>query len=63
MEFVENYLRDVVFQSSPFADKEKNKLTSEVSLFDIIKKKCSRFDMLDYKHQCMLCNEPTPGSA
>uniref|UniRef100_A0A3Q2R0F9 Inositol 1,4,5-trisphosphate receptor n=1 Tax=Fundulus heteroclitus TaxID=8078 RepID=A0A3Q2R0F9_FUNHE len=30
MEFVENYLRDVVCQHFPFADKEKNKLTSEV---------------------------------
>lgn len=32
MEFVENYLRDVVCQSFPFADKEKNKLTFEVIL-------------------------------
>ncbi|KAG2470788.1 ITPR1 protein, partial [Polypterus senegalus] len=30
MEFVEEYLRDVVCQSFPFSDKEKNKLTFEV---------------------------------
>ncbi|XP_015202833.2 inositol 1,4,5-trisphosphate-gated calcium channel ITPR1 isoform X11 [Lepisosteus oculatus] len=30
MEFVESYLRDVVVQNFPFADKEKNKLTFEV---------------------------------
>ncbi|KAI1890897.1 hypothetical protein AGOR_G00158330 [Albula goreensis] len=30
MEFVENYLRDVVCQNVPFSDKEKNKLTYEV---------------------------------
>lgn len=32
MEFVENYLRDVVCQNYPFANKEKNKLTFEVRL-------------------------------
>lgn len=31
MEFVENYLRDVVCQNIPFSDKEKNKLTFEAS--------------------------------
>lgn len=31
MEFVEEYLRDVVCQRFPFSDKEKNKLTFEVN--------------------------------
>lgn len=35
MEFVENYLRDVVCQNVPFSDKEKNKLTFEVMPIDI----------------------------
>lgn len=30
MDFVEEYLRDVVCQRFPFSDKEKNKLTFEV---------------------------------
>lgn len=30
MEFVEEYLRDVVNQPFPFADKDKNELTLEV---------------------------------
>lgn len=32
MEFVEEYLRDVVGQRFPFSDKEKNKLTFEVMI-------------------------------
>ena len=32
MEFVENYLREVVSQNIPFNDREKNKLTFEVRL-------------------------------
>lgn len=31
MDFVEEYLRDVVCQRFPFSDKEKNKLTFEVN--------------------------------
>lgn len=30
MEFVEEYLRDVVSQSDPFGEKDKNELTLEV---------------------------------
>lgn len=33
MDFVENYLREVVSQNIPFSDKEKNKLTFEVLAF------------------------------
>lgn len=32
MEFVEEYLKDVVSQPFPFGDKEKNELTLEVRL-------------------------------
>lgn len=33
MEFVEEYLKEVVNQPFPFGDKEKNKLTFEVFFF------------------------------
>lgn len=36
MEFVEEYLRDVVCQRFPFSDKEKNKLTFEVTHNEMI---------------------------
>lgn len=36
MEFVEEYLRDVVCQRFPFSDKEKNKLTFEVTHDEMI---------------------------
>lgn len=36
MEFVEEYLRDVVCQRFPFSDKEKNKLTFEVTHGEVI---------------------------
>ena len=35
MEFVEEYLRDVVCQRFPFSDKEKNKLTFEVTCGEV----------------------------
>uniref|UniRef100_A0A8C3L988 Inositol 1,4,5-trisphosphate receptor n=1 Tax=Chrysolophus pictus TaxID=9089 RepID=A0A8C3L988_CHRPC len=36
MEFVEEYLRDVVCQRFPFSDKEKNKLTFEVVIHNVV---------------------------
>lgn len=46
MEFVEEYLRDVVCQRFPFSDKEKNKLTFEVTHGEVI---------------CMFCKKHTCG--
>lgn len=46
MEFVEEYLRDVVCQRFPFSDKEKNKLTFEVTRGEVI---------------CMFCKKHTYG--
>lgn len=43
MEFVEEYLRDVVCQRFPFSDKEKNKLTFEVTLGEVISVLCLFF--------------------
>uniref|UniRef100_A0A8C3LDP3 Inositol 1,4,5-trisphosphate receptor n=1 Tax=Chrysolophus pictus TaxID=9089 RepID=A0A8C3LDP3_CHRPC len=62
MEFVEEYLRDVVCQRFPFSDKEKNKLTFEV----VIQQAISTFLLLlyhqfilnvrlDYRISCLLC--------
>lgn len=49
MEFVEEYLRDVVCQRFPFSDKEKNKLTFEVTYGKMI---CA-FYLLFCGHFCM----------
>lgn len=43
MEFVEEYLRDVVCQRFPFSDKEKNKLTFEVTHDEMIYEFCLLF--------------------
>lgn len=54
MEFVEEYLKEVVNQPFPFGDKEKNKLTFEVflknnSFVRLFNFPCLKFDALNIK--------------
>jgi len=48
MEFVEEYLRDVVCQRFPFSDKEKNKLTFEVTHGEVICMFCKKHGELNH---------------
>ncbi len=50
MDFVENYLREVVSQNIPFSDKEKNKLTFEVMpLCGCCEQMRGHIDLLNHK--------------